>query len=353
MKKNTRRVIYKSNKQTRNARHRHNHKRTKTHRNINIGGTKEEERKRQIEEEKKRQIEEFKKDSEGIGEKIKAKERQNFLKENPYEETEPITDIPRKEKRKEKQESGQEQYRKYAQGMILDNKNYIDPKTTEKDLVFTISTSISIINNIEDIIDNIIKEKKEINKEKFDEDSAKEENAKLNQLFNGFKEIYNNTKDDIQNKIDNSDSTLDKNDQGKFEYIIYVYILLYCYRIAIVESRKQLAKSDVDSWWFFTAADFSNILKDLNIENIINNFMNEIQTLNPAPVPSNDDKNDDHSVNEEVDVKELRINKFGTEDQIKEYYREKQLMAINKLREEGKQIREQGQQLLDEKNKQK
>jgi hypothetical protein len=336
MKKNTRRVIYKSNKQTRNARHRHNHKRTKTHRNINIGGTKEEERKRQIEEEKKRQIEEFKKDSEGIGEKIKAKERQNFLKENPYEETEPITDIPRKEKRKEKQESGQEQYRKYAQGMILDNKNYIDPKTTEKDLVFTISTSISIINNIEDIIDNIIKEKKEINKEKFDEDSAKEENAKLNQLFNGFKEIYNNTKDDIQNKIDNSDSTLDKNDQGKFEYIIYVYILLYCYRIAIVESRKQLAKSDVDSWWFFTAADFSNILKDLNIENIINNFMNEIQTLNPAPVPSNDDKNDDHSVSEKVDIKELRIKKFGT---------------INKLIEEGKQMREYGQQVLEERKK--
>ena len=426
MKKNTRRVIYKSNKQTRNARHRDNHKRTKTHRNINIGGTKEEEeRRRQIEEERKkmkgiekkmqnmwptvqidnqvvensnqekqnellkenlseakeiqekqnknwkllkenlpkakeiqekqnenwkllkenlpkakeiqeRQNENWKLLKENLPKAKEIQETQNFLKENPYEETEPITNILRKEKR----ELGQEQYRRYAQGMILDNKNYIDPKTTEKDLVFTISTSISIINNIEDIIDNIIKEKKEINKEKFDEDSAKEENAKLNQLFNGFKEIYNNTKDDIQNKIDNPDSTLDKNDQGKFEYIIYVYILLSCYRIAIVESRKQIAKSDVDSWWFFTAADFSNILKDLNIENIINNFINEIQTLNPAAVPSNDDNNDDHSVNEEVDVRELRINKFGTEDQIKEYYREKELMAINKLREEGKLLLE-------------
>ena len=386
MKKNTRRVIYKSNKQTRNARYRDKHTRTKTHRNINIGGTKkeDEERRRQIEEEKKkmkvigekmqnrwpteqidnqvvensnqekqnellkenlpkakeiqeRQNENWKLLKENVAEAKNIQETQNFLEENQYEETEPIINISRKEKR----ELGQEQYRRYAQGMILDNKNYIDPKTTEKDLVFTISTSISRINNIEDIIDNIIKQKKEINKEKFDEDSAKEENAKLNQLFNGFKEIYNNTKDDIQNKIDNPDSTLDKNDQGKFEYIIYVYILLSCYRIAIVESRKQIAKSDVDSWWFFTAADFSNILKDLNIENIINNFMNEIQTLNPAPLPSNDDKNDDHSINEEVDVRELRINKFGTEDQIKEYYREKELMAINKLREEGKLFLEQ------------
>ena len=38
---------------------------------------------------------------------------------------------------------------------------------------------------------------------------------------------------------------------------IYTYLLLACYNTAFVESKKPLTKFNNDSWWFFTADDFS------------------------------------------------------------------------------------------------
>ena len=92
-------------------------------------------------------------------------------------------------------------------------------------------------------------------------------NIKDDNIFQPFKETY-----EKYLKIYEDSSAMDEQQQKNLPIFIYTYLLLECYVVAFNESQKPLAKFDVDSWWFFTAGDFSQISKELDFEKIINNF---------------------------------------------------------------------------------
>ena len=156
-------------------------------------------------------------------------------------------------------------------------------RNIKKDIVFTITNrDFSDFRDIPKLIENIIYIKSQEN----ENNNKKDENAKLPKLF----ENYLNSYDKYLKQYEENSFEQDEN----FAVFVYVYILLNCYYTANIESNKPEGPFDIESWWFFSKADFNVIKDELDFEFVLNKF-DELVKPKKSKIEENPDESKEKS----------------------------------------------------------